>query len=260
MLLTSTLIPARAFSVRLQPALIAPCCATASFTTSARPTKIQRTARPFLASQSTPIQTAIRHASTTPEVSSTTSPASTTADTATRPSKQLTWNDFLALRRTRRKISVVASSFSAVAVTYTGLKIFIDQGYDGTLAVNFGLDPLMVTGLSAIGMLAVGWLVGPFFGNAIFNLRYRGIRGDIESVRLSPSCTSLLCILARLRQWLGSGEPEKMTDSVCVYRKSANSTTASSVTASTRPPPRWRTPSPTTTARRSAAWQPTGGG
>jgi import inner membrane translocase subunit TIM23 len=49
--------------------------------------------------------------------------------------------------------------------------------------MNFGLDPLMVTGFSAIGMMAIGWLVGPFFGNAIFNLRYRSIRSDLEIVR-----------------------------------------------------------------------------
>jgi len=92
----------------------------------------------------------------------------------------LTWNDFLALRRTRRKISVAASSISAIATTYGGLRIFIDQGLDGALAMNFGLDPLMVTGFSAIGMMAIGWLVGPFFGNAIFNVRYRSIRSDLE--------------------------------------------------------------------------------
>jgi import inner membrane translocase subunit TIM23 len=180
MLSTSTLRPARAFCVRLQPAsLIAPCCATASFATSTRPTKIQRTARPSSASKPiSKIATAVRRASTAPSAAS---PSST--NPATTPHQQLTWNDFLALRRTRRKISVAASSISAIATTYSGLRIFIDQGLDGALAMNFGLDPLMVTGFSAIGMMAIGWLVGPFFGNAIFNLRYRSIRSDLEIVR-----------------------------------------------------------------------------
>ncbi|KAF2710301.1 Pam17-domain-containing protein [Pleomassaria siparia CBS 279.74] len=182
MLATSSLRPARAFSIRFKPAaLVVPCCANASFTTSARPAKIQRTAHPFSTSKSSPspFQIVTRHASTAP-ASSASSPTPTPANTAATP-QQLTWNDFLALRRTRRKISVVASSVSAIATTYTGLRVFIDQGMDSTLAMSFGLDPLMVTGFSAMAMMAVGWLIGPFFGNAVFNVRYRAIRADLES-------------------------------------------------------------------------------
>lgn len=65
-------------------------------------------------------------------------------------------------------------------MTYAGLQAFISGGYDSTLAASFGLDPLMVTGLSTIGMLAAGWLIGPFFGGALFSMRYRTMGGDIQ--------------------------------------------------------------------------------
>jgi import inner membrane translocase subunit TIM23 len=42
----------------------------------------------------------------------------------------------------------------------------------------------MVTGLSTIGMLGAGWLIGPFFGGAIFSMRYRTIGADIQRVSL----------------------------------------------------------------------------
>ena len=77
---------------------------------------------------------------------------------------------------------MVASGFTAVGVTYAGLQVFISGGYDATLAASLGLDSLMVTGLSTIGMLAAGWLIGPFFGGAIFSMRYRTIGGDIQRV------------------------------------------------------------------------------
>lgn len=51
------------------------------------------------------------------------------------------------------------------------------------LTATIGLDPLYTTGLSTIAFLGVGWLIGPFFGNAAFNMRYSGIRKDIEAVR-----------------------------------------------------------------------------
>ncbi|KAF1949629.1 mitochondrial import protein Pam17, partial [Byssothecium circinans] len=110
------------------------------------------------------------------------SPASTTPQTppSSNPRTQLTWNDFLALRRTRRKISVVTSGVTSIATLYYGLRVFIENGYDASLSASLGLDPLMVTGLSSFGMLAAGWLIGPVFGGAIFSLRYRANRGEIQ--------------------------------------------------------------------------------
>lgn len=67
-----------------------------------------------------------------------------------------------------------------MGVTYAGLQAFLSGGYDSTFAASFGLDPLMVTGLSTLAMLGAGWLIGPFFGGAVFGVRYRSIGGEIQ--------------------------------------------------------------------------------
>jgi hypothetical protein len=46
----------------------------------------------------------------------------------------------------------------------------------------FGLDPLVVLGLTTFACGGVGWLVGPFFGSALFNVAYRGLRRQIVAV------------------------------------------------------------------------------
>ncbi|KAF2728363.1 mitochondrial import protein Pam17 [Polyplosphaeria fusca] len=150
MLMATTLRPARAFTVRFQPASIAICCHA-----------------------STPLTPSTRHASTV-------SPTTASSPPLPTPPTQLTWNRFLELRRKRRKISVAASSFTAIATCYGGLRIFIEQNLDSKLSAAVGLDPVIVTGMGVMGFLATGWLVGPFFGNAAFGGWYRGIRKEIE--------------------------------------------------------------------------------
>ncbi|KAF2280748.1 Pam17-domain-containing protein [Westerdykella ornata] len=171
MLLAPSLRPTGAFPVRLIPC-------TASFTTSARPTKIQRTQQPLFASAAFPVVRFARFAST----ANATSP-SPNAPSPSATSSSLTWNRFLTLRRTRRKISVVASSISSVATAYVGLRSFLQAGYDTALSTSLGLDPILTTGLSTIAFLAVGWLIGPFFGNAAFNMRYSSIRKEFQDAK-----------------------------------------------------------------------------
>ncbi|KAF1358053.1 mitochondrial import protein Pam17, partial [Lizonia empirigonia] len=115
----------------------------------------------------------------------------------------LTWNDFFALRRTRRRIGQASSGVSAIGVTYYGLSFMINNGYDAVLSEQLGgFDPMMLMGLSTLGMLAAGWLIGPIFGNQVFNLAYRGVlpeftRKDsaffnrIKRHRVDPSVSSL---------------------------------------------------------------------
>ncbi|KAF2201369.1 Pam17-domain-containing protein, partial [Delitschia confertaspora ATCC 74209] len=184
MLCTSSLRASRAISTRIAPAFVAPCTATAApFSTTTRPTKIQRTSQQqpssILSKPNVLPPLRARNASTTtPASTTTTSPSSASTTTTTTPT--LTWNRFLALRKTRRKISVATSSLSALATTFVGLRIFVENNYDTVWSAAFGLDPIIVSGMSALGLLGVGWLVGPFFGNAVFNVVYRSIRGDIE--------------------------------------------------------------------------------
>ncbi|KAF2474503.1 Pam17-domain-containing protein [Lindgomyces ingoldianus] len=180
MLSTSTMRPIRAFSVRFQPAHVTPLYVAAAFTTSSRPAKFRRIQQPVTYATQPPVAASVRYASTAPSSSPAPNPASTSNTSSNTPT-QLTWNRFLTLRRTRRKISVVASSFSAVATTYAGMRVFVENNYDSIWAASFGLDPIVVAGLTSVGLLAVGWLIGPFFGNSAFNAYYRKIRGEIES-------------------------------------------------------------------------------
>ena len=47
----------------------------------------------------------------------------------------------------------------------------------------FGLDPFIVLGMATAGSGAVGWLVGPFIGNAVFGWVHRGLKDEIAEVR-----------------------------------------------------------------------------
>ncbi|ORY11401.1 mitochondrial import protein Pam17-domain-containing protein [Clohesyomyces aquaticus] len=184
MLATSTMRPMRAFSARVPPSHVTPCSLITAFSTSTPPAKYRRTQHPVSRASKSPFAASlsIRHASTTsPSSPASTSPAQQSRASPNLNQSQLTWNDFLKLRRTRRKISVVASSVSALATTYAGMSVFVQNNYDTIWAASFGLDPIVVAGLSSVGLMALGWLLGPMFGNAAFNAFYRKIRGEIES-------------------------------------------------------------------------------
>lgn len=181
MLARSTLCPARAFANRYPPAILAPLSsATASFSTCTRPSKpSQSQSSPFAARRSFPSRIPGRNAS-----SATSQPAAGAPPTS---QPQLTWNDFFALRRTRRRIGQGCSVVGAVGVTYYGLTTMMSNGYDATLSAQLGgLDPFMLMGLSTLGMLAVGWLIGPIFGNQVFSLAYRGVLAEFTAVSPTP--------------------------------------------------------------------------
>ncbi|KAH7559953.1 mitochondrial import protein Pam17-domain-containing protein [Bipolaris maydis] len=209
MLTRSALCPARAFANRFPPAILAPSSlgATASLSTCTRPSPLpQQRNRPTTTATATATTASctqfprskwpVRYASTTPAQSmANNSPGST--------QPQLTWDAFFALRRTRRRIGQACSGIGAVGVTYFGLTTMINNGYDATLSAQLGgFDPFMLMGLSTLGMMGVGWLIGPIFGNQVFNLAYRGViteftRKDsaffnrIKRHRVDPTASSL---------------------------------------------------------------------
>ncbi|KAH5437997.1 presequence translocated-associated motor subunit PAM17 [Parastagonospora nodorum] len=197
MLARSALCPARTFANRYPPAIIAPIsAATASFSTCTRSSK---------ASQSRPSSVAAQRAFPSKFVVRNATSASSHATGGAPPAAQpkLTWNDFFALRRTRRRIGQGCSVVGAVGVTYYGLTTMMANGYDATLSAQLGgLDPFMLMGLSTIGMMAVGWLIGPIFGNQLFSLAYRGVLAEftakdsgffnrIKRHRVDPTASSL---------------------------------------------------------------------
>jgi import inner membrane translocase subunit TIM23 len=114
--------------------------------------------------------------------SSTAAPVSEMASGAA-PNEALTWNKFLALRRQRRRISLVASVIGSASFMAGGVVFLSNQEYENVIASYFGFDPLMTLGLATLACGGLGWLVGPFFGNAAFNLLHRRIRTQIVAVR-----------------------------------------------------------------------------
>jgi import inner membrane translocase subunit TIM23 len=76
----------------------------------------------------------------------------------------------------------VSSIISAGGCAAVGAMVLMQRDLDSIGAQTLGLDPMIVLGLSTMGFAAAGWLVGPFFGNAVFNLVYRGVRGQIDAV------------------------------------------------------------------------------
>ncbi|CAN9413680.1 unnamed protein product [Alternaria alternata] len=204
MLTRSALCPARAFACRFPPAILAPSSTVAatSFSTCPRPSRLrqqqqqQQRSSPIPTLRTTFLSRPIaRHAST--------APAQPVANNSPGAQPQLTWNAFFALRRTRRRIGQACSGVGAVGVTYFGLTTMINNGYDATLSAQLGgFDPFMLMGLSTLGMMAVGWLIGPIFGNQVFNLAYRGVLGEftrkdsaffnrIKRHRIDPTASSL---------------------------------------------------------------------
>jgi import inner membrane translocase subunit TIM23 len=184
MLARSALCPARAFASRHPPAILAPSSPStlAPFSTSTRASTgalaLARQSQPrfFTPQRFAPAKAFSRNASTAPSAASPNAPAA----------KALTWNDFFALRRTRRRIGQACSVVAAVGVSYYGLTFMINNGYDAALSEQLGgFDPMMLMGLSTLGMLAAGWLIGPVFGNQVFNLAYRGVLKEFTAVSTS---------------------------------------------------------------------------
>lgn len=86
----------------------------------------------------------------------------------------LTWNDFLQLRQTRRRLQMTSSVFTGFLGVTTG------WGYLATIEIDptqmiFGFDPVLVLGCSLLGCGALGALAGPFLGDFVF--KYGTLRG-----------------------------------------------------------------------------------
>ncbi|KAL1975460.1 hypothetical protein VTN31DRAFT_3852 [Thermomyces dupontii] len=114
----------------------------------------------------------------------------------------LDWNTFFKLRASRRRYSLVSSILTSIASTAVGVQILSTQDLDALGAQVMGLDPFVVLGLATAACGAVGWLAGPFMGNAIWGLIYRRYRRGvaikekeffdrIKRFRVDPSSNSI---------------------------------------------------------------------
>ena len=94
----------------------------------------------------------------------------------------LSWNKYLQLRRTRRYYNLAASLGMAVCTTAAGVEVLSQQNIEALGATFFGLDPFILLGLATAASGAVGWLIGPFVGNAVFGFIFRRFRKQIRVV------------------------------------------------------------------------------
>ncbi|OCK76437.1 Pam17-domain-containing protein [Lepidopterella palustris CBS 459.81] len=203
MLSTTTLRSTRAITLRIQPTFLAPCAGAASYTTSvASPAKTAP--RPCTPRRAVLPLSAISHTFARAASSTTTpsTPSTTTTSSSPSTTQPLTWNRFLALRRTRRRISVLASLITSAASMAGGVSFLLARDFDSVGAQTLGLDPIVVLGLGTIGFAAAGWLLGPVFGGVVFRGIYRKVGGEvaekerafyarIKKYRVDPSSSSM---------------------------------------------------------------------
>ncbi|KAK4237199.1 mitochondrial import protein Pam17-domain-containing protein [Achaetomium macrosporum] len=135
----------------------------------------------------------------------------------------LDWNTFFQLRKARRRwqfgFSVVGSFASGSAGA-----LVLSSGMADSVVGQIPLDPLITLGLMTMGFAALGWLVGPSIGTAVFNAlksKYKGPMAVKESEffarikkhRVDPSASSVrnpvpdfygekISSVAGYRQWL----------------------------------------------------------
>ncbi|KAK2796732.1 TIM23 complex component [Onygenales sp. PD_10] len=98
--------------------------------------------------------------------------ASTQAGSSPNQNAQLDWNSFFRLRRSRRRFSLITSIIGSVGFTMGGVQRLSMHNLDATIAQMLGLDPLITLGLGTAACAALGWLLGPVVGSAMWNLRH----------------------------------------------------------------------------------------
>lgn len=113
-----------------------------------------------------------------------TDPTRSTTHTNSSAPIHLDWNRFLQLRKVRRYYNLAASIGSSIGTTFMGVSVISQQDMEVLGGQMFGLDPFVVLGLTTAGFGALGWLAGPFVGNAAFNLLNKKYKAQIAEVSL----------------------------------------------------------------------------
>ena len=114
-----------------------------------------------------------------------TSSSTSTSTLPQQPSTQsLSWNDYLSLRQKRRYYSLSSSIVTGFSTFAGGVSFLMTQDLEKLSGILFGLDPVMALGLGGVAFGAVGWLTGPFAGEALFRVAHRKVIGQMEVVSL----------------------------------------------------------------------------
>ncbi|TID27716.1 Pam17-domain-containing protein [Venturia nashicola] len=192
--------PATAFASKFQPPCTKSAFSSASRQLTTRPQSIlsTRTVQPSQPSRIRIQMPSNRLNSTT----TTTTTATRTSKIAEDPDAVLTWNRFLTLRKIRRRVCLVASVVGGLTFFATGITVLTTNDYDQRGAQMIGLDPFITLGLGTFACGALGWLLGPFLGTALFNMYYKRLvpqmrakekefYARIKKFRVDPSVSSM---------------------------------------------------------------------
>ena len=79
----------------------------------------------------------------------------------------LDWNTFFQLRKSRRRWQV-AFSVASLLSSGTAGALFVSTGAAEPVVNQIPLDPLVTLGLITFSFAALGWLIGPSMGSAVF--------------------------------------------------------------------------------------------
>lgn len=93
----------------------------------------------------------------------------------------LDWNSFFQLRKTRRRWQVGFSALMSVGFGAAGA-VVLGSGAADALTGQIPLDPILTLGLITLGCTAMGWVVGPSVGNAVFYLIKRKYKAPMTVV------------------------------------------------------------------------------
>ncbi|KAI3397644.1 hypothetical protein diail_10515 [Diaporthe ilicicola] len=93
----------------------------------------------------------------------------------------LDWNSFFQLRKTRRRWQVGFSVLSSLGCGTAGALV-LGSGAADPLTGQIPLDPILTLGLITLGCIAMGWVVGPSLGNAVFYLIKRKYKAPMTVV------------------------------------------------------------------------------
>jgi mitochondrial import inner membrane translocase subunit TIM23 len=95
----------------------------------------------------------------------------------------LDWNTFFQLRKTRRRWQVGFSALMSLGCGAAGAMV-LGSGAADPLTSQIPLDPILTLGLITLSCTAMGWVVGPSLGNAVFYLIKRKYKAPMTVVSI----------------------------------------------------------------------------
>lgn len=182
-----------------------PICARPLSTASTKPTPSSLLIK-YRAAQTPRRNSSTRHPAPAPtadaEADANAAEVAAKAQAAAHPEQvALDWNTFFQLRKARRRWQSAFSVLGAFGVGSTGA-VVLSTGLADPIMSQVPLDPFITLGLITMSCAALGWLVGPSIGAAVFNAlksKYKGPMATKESEffarvkkhRVDPSASSV---------------------------------------------------------------------